>query len=655
MKLTLPFKFFVVISLVFYPVNTLLAQYHLPDLNIEKLSDKQIDNYLKGNKKNTDLVCSNSFKGSPYQVIKTLSEFVKPDFQTEKKSDKGDTLYVGSSPNDSIYVTGEFFHNGTIIILNDGVLHFEDANAQINGNVIVWGEEAHLTIINSQMFFPQSYLYHRKLMCMEGGSFYAENSTLNYSGLSHELIVYGKNSSVTWRNITNIGFTTWGVSGQPMIDIDETNQAGEFVILDSASISIKNASEILLWHHIPEDAEIVYAFPDGSDIELFEFNNQDDGIENIGYSYKIEDCLNVMWGFMPEPGSICDISNTYIKALGVWFTGDNNYSVSGLVNNSDYTSFSAPLSEHNINLTNSQVEIWSLYFFDNATATVSNSILGEIGTFDNSVVDIDNCLVDGSGGYIFSNDNSFKEIYNTYLNCDLISRNSSFSVFAYGGQNWGRTIANEYSIMIVIQPNLSAPPEFNDNAMVWYLKLEGQSTMFSNSKNNIIGSAWIDKASDYYSTEMDFFQIDYRSINDDNWNSICGPVYEQVYSSKLCEWDTDGIEPGSYVLRITMCDMEGESIEAVRVFNLEIPTRYKEEKNNSFSVYPNPAQDYIKLNSPFSSYYIKIFDNTGKVVLKKQEVENEAFINVSNLQSGIYMLQILSDEGEKYYSKIIKK
>jgi hypothetical protein len=61
---------------------------------------------------------------------------------------------------------------------------------------------------------------------------------------------------------------------------------------------------------------------------------------------------------------------------------------------------------------------------------------------------------------------------------------------------------------------------------------------------------------------------------------------------------------------------------------------------NDFSVYPNPAQSFLVVQSPFTSGSIKIFDISGQIV-KKVSIENkETRILTTGIKSGVYFVKL---------------
>lgn len=61
-----------------------------------------------------------------------------------------------------------------------------------------------------------------------------------------------------------------------------------------------------------------------------------------------------------------------------------------------------------------------------------------------------------------------------------------------------------------------------------------------------------------------------------------------------------------------------------------------------FSIYPNPSDNYININSDENITDIKIFDITGKLV---KQINNNNRINISNFNTGVYLLSVTTDKG----------
>jgi hypothetical protein len=69
-----------------------------------------------------------------------------------------------------------------------------------------------------------------------------------------------------------------------------------------------------------------------------------------------------------------------------------------------------------------------------------------------------------------------------------------------------------------------------------------------------------------------------------------------------------------------------------------------------FKVYPNPAKGFINVAIPINTIFsTEIYSSTGQLVSK---TNNQPTINVSKLNSGIYILKV-SYNGKTYTKKVV--
>lgn len=93
-------------------------------------------------------------------------------------------------------------------------------------------------------------------------------------------------------------------------------------------------------------------------------------------------------------------------------------------------------------------------------------------------------------------------------------------------------------------------------------------------------------------------------------------------------------------------------ISAVNAVNLLSVKETKAENDKEFKLYPNPANDYITLESEDKIIAVYAYDYTGKRIELKLETNNK--VNVSSLVTGNYLLGIKTDK-EFLTQKLIKK
>lgn len=79
-----------------------------------------------------------------------------------------------------------------------------------------------------------------------------------------------------------------------------------------------------------------------------------------------------------------------------------------------------------------------------------------------------------------------------------------------------------------------------------------------------------------------------------------------------------------------------------------------EENAELFSVYPNPATDYIMITTPVSTAYtMTIFDSLGKEVLAQKAQGLQSKIDVSSLSGGIFFLEIRTEKTKTVQKVVI--
>ncbi len=574
----------------------------------------------------------------------------------------GDTLVIGFTPGDELIIDKTWFHPGPIIVLGDGVLKFQNAHATILGDLFTV-ENAQVIADSSYLYFPQEYFYQRNIFLTGNSSMKVHHSTLDFGGMVHSLATTDS-ASLELINVKKPDFSTVGMYGKSSITIDSIDMAGEFIIDENVSLDISHASTVLLWHSFDEDAKIDISFPDGDQVNHYVFNSSTSGVTGVNYSISINNCKHVLWGMMPYNGSEVTISNSRIRSIGMQFRGGDSISVSGLVNNNHYENYTAPLNDRYFHLNNCDVKTWSLYTFDTVFVDVKGCILGEIGVMQNSEVNVFNTYIDGSGGYFFASDTTFSVIGFSSLTSSLRSRDYSIVIFAYSTMMNGLVQALDHSILMLIQSSTTLNPVYDPGAVVWVANINSPSG-FANSEVKIKGSAWIDKGAESDLMDFGHYAMYYQKASDTTtWYPIGGQQETEIKDGVLVTWDTDGIEPGAYFLRLDLTDDWGNVVTAVQTFTLlpgVLGTDDEPDQKRMPKVFPNPFTNMISIkvtgqNKEQISF--SVYDSRGQVVFsttKTQTTSGETGFSIdgSNFSPGVYYYRLERGD-EMFTGKLVK-
>jgi len=588
-------------------------------------------------------------------MVPSKLQFIK-DFRKETGSIAStDTIFVGAVPNDTLYITGTFFNNGPILVFNDGVLIFENANATINGDLFVF-QNAKMQADSSTLNFPQLYFYQRSWILANNGMVNVNNCTLDFTGLSHNLLAVN-DAQITMNNIQNIGFTTASAYHNASISIDSTNQAGEFILNDSATYNFENVNTLLLWHTVPKNATINTTFPAPGAVGSYLLDTTSSWAIGIQYSVNVLSSTDVMWALMPVNGSDVTITGSTIRAIGLWFTEGDTVDVSGLVNNSNYSSFLAPVPDRVLQLNNCSVQTWNLYVFDSSSIDISGSIVGEVGSMGRSFVTAQGVLCDGSGGYYWATDTSLSIAVTSTVLSSIRSQGNGIFVFGYGSVN-GVASAVGNSVMIVTQSSTPQEPVPYERGVAWRVHINPLPVSYVDSVVDISGSAWIDQGP--LGSFMDFGSYDLfysTASNPNTWITISTGNTVEVKNTALTQWNTNGLNAGAYNLRLNTFNDLGDSIDAVIQVSLLPSILGVDELDGEIvdvSVTPNPAKDQLNFNFMMKSTgeaAFKIYDTSGQLVYESQKLfsaGNQTWTIDSNfLNAGIYHFDLHIPGGSK--------
>jgi len=626
----------------------------------QQVSQKSIPTPDANNQKK---IANSSSPKSVLGVLKKMEELKITKLKTPTNvnwAQSHDTIFVGVVPHDTLRITGNWHHSGPILVLSDGVLIFKNATVIDSGDVYVF-QQGQLLADSSSLTFPQQYFYQRGIIAVQNAYLNFNHCSFNYSGMSHNLVI-GGNATVIMNNVHQHDWTTCGLFGKPTLHINGCNQAGEYILSDSSTATFKNTDTLLLWHHFPDTALVNFAFPNGDTVYNYNFNKTVPGINGVEYSVSADSCHNVMWAMMPVNGSDITISNSKIRAIGTWFQHHDTVNVSKLYDNSSYVNFVAPLADRNLHLINTDVQTWSLYVFDKSHIDVDSVQVGEIGTENRaSVTATPPFLLDGSGGYFWATDTSAIFSFGATVYSYVRSEKNGIFVLAYGWVPFSAPQAIGSSIMISVQSKTAGDPVAYEAATTWLEKIDGPDTSYTNAQVPVIGSAWIDWGING-SGWMNFasYSVYYQLQGNTTWTRILKDSLIEIRHSTLKSWNTAGLATGNYLVKLTVKNNFGDSVEALKPITLlagvTAVSHLSLGEGLGVRLFPNPTNGTlsIQLNN-YEDTNIEIYNTVGQKVLTQTLENNLTQLNIHNFSDGVYHVRITKNNKLVYRNSVVKE
>jgi len=574
-----------------------------------------------------------------------------------EKTDSGlNDLIIGAvDPDEVVIITGDYYLDGDVYILNNGILNLDQANFQMDGDIFIMGH-GHLNVQGGIFTIIQEYIY-------EHDAILAENAAITFSGIEFHSsnqswsIGMTDSSQYTLEN-TEIadGFITTGLMAASNATITNTDTAGEFLCFGDNSIDFRDCDFILMWMVLPDSSVVDAALPVDSPLNDFTFSEDESGIENIPYTVTIDNCTNVNWGLISITGSDAVFRDSDFRAVGLLFNDPDSIVVRNLSNDSNHADDVVDVPDRNLRLINSHVQTWNLYASTISNITVSNCVFGEMLTQDSSRAFITNSVCDGTGGYLGAFNQSFMLIAGSLIKSQVISRHSAVLVSASSGLLGSEIDADETSIMFLANSTRFAEPEAHTSAVI----LEGFLPLIEGTIESLIpipGTARILSGPEN-PLPLAGYSVKYtQSSGIPMWQATDGFHANPVINDTLAWWNTTGLQSGDYSLQLTLYLSAEDSISTESYARLDLQSSVDTDEFGTPSIFgleqnfPNPfnPETTIRFSLPHRTRVtIRVFDILGKVRALITDSFYETGIhsmpfNASDLASGIYIYSIHAD------------
>ena len=106
--------------------------------------------------------------------------------------------------------------------------------------------------------------------------------------------------------------------------------------------------------------------------------------------------------------------------------------------------------------------------------------------------------------------------------------------------------------------------------------------------------------------------------------------------------DVSALSVGNHILHLQLRNEMGATIQSYEFFRSPINTGVDENENDGVSVYPNPANDYLYVECANTVTRCDVYRIDGTLVYSTSNSSERAYIDLSGIPSGIYVLGIVS-------------
>ena len=141
------------------------------------------------------------------------------------------------------------------------------------------------------------------------------------------------------------------------------------------------------------------------------------------------------------------------------------------------------------------------------------------------------------------------------------------------------------------------------------------------------------------------------------WDAVDGATSYNVYAYgqllgdvinnavKLTELDPTM----EYCFTVSAVNSVGESAQSDEECALDV-----EELTATFNIYPNPVNDVLFIENGNNIEEVSIYTITGVMVYNEQCVSNNVQVNVSELEGGVYIIKVRTENNE-IINRFVKK
>ncbi|MCK4337695.1 MAG: fibronectin type III domain-containing protein [Candidatus Aminicenantes bacterium] len=483
-------------------------------------------------------------------------------FIIDKNTNFHQNADIGVIGSGRLIVLGKLFLTGHMYVAGNGLMIVYGGEFHLKGNNknIYVGENGGVIFVNNAfLHYEQTYVSQHNIIAWGSGKVWLEDTRVNCDG-SIEFIYLRDNSSYTAKGVTYEHWKTWYLWDQTSLTLENVNIAGDIVFYDSPTMRFKDTNVIMPWLYFDNGAVVDYKFPKPkykTEPVTMTFDGNLPGVSGIPWTLILDNCRYIAWGINPYPGSCVTVRDSDLKMIMYRFTGADTFNLQGImVNDSFYGDTTVPVTDRILRLVNTNVKWWKVDIVDDFELTADSIVFSEMVSKDNAKAYLTNSICQGQTINLGATGNSFihfkdGEVWSyvsVWTDATLILENSLVD-WEKGEYIYQRSnIAHGRSRLYCLNSTLKSLPQAYDEALVLFSKIAAPETGVVDSTIEISGSAWIEAGPENPAI-FDHYELAWAPEGSSNWTLIKNSA-ASVKDGILCLWDTTGLTPGNYRVRL---------------------------------------------------------------------------------------------------------
>jgi hypothetical protein len=471
-----------------------------------------------------------------------------------------DDLILGfPDPDQSLTITRDTRIDGNIILLNRAALNLRAGTLTVTGRIYLLDNTA-LTSDGATLSLEQAFAYDSGLYVTGNALVDFRNTHIRAANRSFGVGMAGT-ARVAYSNVSvDNGFCTWAIDGSSTATLTNVTNAGEFLLLGASRADITRSSTVLFWLVLPRGSTIDTTLPAPGNVPSFSLTPTTPWASGIPYSATISDCSDVSFGIMARSGSSSTIRNSTLRGVGTLFD-DDTVTITGLANDTRLADSTFNWGSITHRFVNTAVRTWNFYSYGSSSVTLNSCVFGELLAAENGRATISGSICDGTGGYIgAAGDSTVFFVSSANLSQTIVSERGLL-VAAESALIGADVFARDDSVLALVNTTTRRAPGIRDGATLFDAAIEGLSQDIGRPAS-LRGTAQIvpgpRSAARFNAYSVEFADAE----NPVGWSRIAGPVRSQVRSGELASWDTRGLAPGLYAVRVRLFPQVGDPVDA---------------------------------------------------------------------------------------------